>query len=385
MSLAPDGRALHVIIRVVVGLLSVFLVYGTTIPLVRSAAWWIRILGFPRIQIAVLLGLSLVGYTALHLWQGLRPWEYALVAAVGLALVWQLVSIAPYTTFFPREMADSRTDDHSNRVSLLIYNVLHDNREVSALRELIRETDPDIILLSETTQWWLDQLDGLEDTYPHTLLQPQENNYGLLLYSRLELQDPEIRFLVDPEVPSFRARVRLRSETVVTLYGVHPRPPGLRPPDQDGGIKQDATGDDEDREDSDMRDAELLLVAKEIAELREMPTIVAGDLNDVAWSYTTHRFQRIAGLLDPRVGRGIINTYHTRNPLLRFPLDHVFASQHFFLVELTRLPDIGSDHFPLLVVLDYDPDAAAAHEEPRPEAGDHQEADEAIEEGKSDD
>lgn len=32
---------------------------------------------------------------------------------------------------------------------------------------------------------------------------------------------------------------------------------------------------------------------------------------------------------------------------MRYPLDHVFASQHFFLVELRPLPDIGSDHFPL--------------------------------------
>ena len=113
--------------------------------------------------------------------------------------------------------------------------------------------------------------------------------------------------------------------------------------------------------------------------------ILADDLNDVAWSYTTKLFKRIGGLLDPRVGRGIINTFDTRSRLLRLPLDHVFATQHFLLVELRRLPDIGSDHFPLLVVLDYDADASAAHEEIQPDGGDQKEADEAIEEGKSDD
>ncbi len=322
----------------------------------------------------------LASYVALRLWGQLRPWEYAFAAVVGLSLVWQLMSIVPYTALYPTEMSDSRAEDDSNRISLLIYNVLHDNREAAALRDLIRDTDPDVVLLSETTQWWLEQLDGLEDDYPYTLFQPQENNYGLLLYSRLELEDPEIRFLIDAEVPSIRTRVRLRSRTMVTLYGVHPRPPGVRPPgeENDSGIEAD-------REDSDTRDAELLSVANEIRELGDVPAIVGGDLNNVAWSYTTHLFKRIGGLLDPRVGRGVIGTFSARSRILRVPLDHVFASQHFFLVELRRLPNIGSDHFPLLVILDYDPGASAAHEEPQPDAGNEQDAEEAIDEGKSDD
>jgi hypothetical protein len=55
------------------------------------------------------------------------------------------------------------------------------------------------------------------------------------------------------------------------------------------------------------------------------------------------------------------------------------------LVVLRRLPDIGSDHFPVLVVLDYDPGASATNEVPQPEPGDQQEADRAIEEGKAND
>ncbi len=365
------------------------LVFGTAVTLLRSNAWWIRIFDFPRIQIASLLGLTLVGYAALRFYGRLRPWEYALAAVVILALVWQLISIAPYTAFYPKQMSDSRAEGDSNRISLLIYNVLSDNREVEALRDYIRDYNPDILLLSEPTQWWLEQLDGLEDSYPYTLHQPQENQYGLLLYSRLELVNPEIRFLIEAEIPSLRAQVRLRSGTLVTLYGVHPRPPGLKRPEgeEDSGVKEAEGEDDEDgeREDSDKRDAELLLVAKEVSEMGDVPVIVAGDFNDVAWSRTTHLFQRTGGLLDPRVGRGFINTFDTRSRLMRYPLDHVFASQHFLLVELRRLPDIGSDHFPMLVVLDYDPGASMTDEEPQPEAGDEQEADEAIDEGQSND
>jgi endonuclease/exonuclease/phosphatase (EEP) superfamily protein YafD len=108
------------------------------------------------------------------------------------------------------------------------------------------------------------------------------------------------------------------------------------------------------------------------------PVIVAGDLNDVAWSHTTRLFQRISRTLDPRVGRGMFNTFHVRWPLLRFPLDHVFHSDHFKLIRLERKQDIGSDHFPIFVRLLYDPAARHEQEAPPLKSGDEREAEEKI-------
>lgn len=204
-------KAFHLLFRVVVGLLALALIYATAAPLLHSDIWWIRIFDFPRVQIAVLIGLTLTGFVALHFWRRLCLWEYILAAVVGVALIWQLISIVPYTLFFPKEMSDSEHDNDSNRISLLIYNLRYDNLQVEALRDLIRENDPDLILLNETNQWWLEQLYDLEKAYPYTIQQPQENHYGMLLYSRLELEDPQIRFLVEPEIPSIRTKVRLRS------------------------------------------------------------------------------------------------------------------------------------------------------------------------------
>ena len=357
------------------GLLSLALIYATAVPLLRSDAWWIRVFDFPRIQIATLMGLALAGYALLRYFGQLHALEFALVALIVLGVTWQLISIAPYTPLYPKEMSDSEMEDDSSRISLLVFNVLSENNKVDALRDLIRDTDPDLVLLTEPNQWWLDQLDGLEDDYPYTAQKPLENSYGMLLFSRLELEDPEFRFLIEPEIPSLRAGVRLRSGALITLYGVHPRPPGLEIPDEED--------DGDDREDSDMRDAELLLVAREVDELGDVPVIVAGDFNDVAWSRTTHLFQRVAGLLDPRVGRGLFNTFDARSRIMRYPLDHTFASEHFFVVELRRLRGIGSDHFPLLTILDFDPDSAVPNDEPQPENGDKEAADKAIEKGKS--
>lgn len=371
LSVKAHANVIHLVCRVAVTLLALGLVCATAVPLVRSDKWWIRLFDFPRLQIAIMLALTLAGYVALRLVSRLHWGEYLLAALVGLALARQLTTLAPYTALHPKEMSDSRVEGTSHRISLLIYNVLADNREVGALRNLIRETDPDIILLSEPTQWWLAELAGLEHDYPHTLFQPQDNQYGKLLFSRLELADPQIRFLVEPDIPSIRLGVRLRSGQAVTLYGVHPRPPG--PEEEMDG--PDAAGQIED---SDARDAELLTIAHEVRDLGDTPVIVAGDFNDVGWSHTMNLFQRVGGLLDPRVGRGFFNTFATTSRLVRYPLDHVFASRHFQLVELRRLADIGSDHFPLLVVLDYAPEAVVESTEPQAEAGDHRKVTPAV-------
>ena len=136
-------------------------------------------------------------------------------------------------------------------------------------------------------------------------------------------------------MPSIWARVRLPDGPRVHLVLVHPRPP--RP-----DIGQD----------SHLRDAELVLVARAV-EPMERPVVVVGDFNDVAWSYTTALFQRLAGLLDPRRGRGLYTTYHADHVLLRYPLDHVFHSDDLALVEMRVLGHVGSDHFPVFVDLAY--------------------------------
>jgi hypothetical protein len=106
--------------------------------------------------------------------------------------------------------------------------------------------------------------------------------------------------------------------------------------------------------------------------------IVAGDLNDVAWSHTSRLFRRLSRLVDPRVGRGFYNSYHAQCVWMRWPLDHVFYSPDFLLRGLRRLPAFGSDHFPLLIELAYHPRAATVQEVDEPERDDHREAKETL-------
>lgn len=93
-------------------------------------------------------------------------------------------------------------------------------------------------------------------------------------------------------------------------------------------------------------DAELIRAGREIA-ASPVPAILAGDLNDVPWNYTTQRFQEISGMGDPRVGRAFDATFWPDKPLLGWPLDHAFASEEFRLIRFDPMSDVGSDHLPL--------------------------------------
>jgi hypothetical protein len=69
-------------------------------------------------------------------------------------------------------------------------------------------------------------------------------------------------------------------------------------------------------------------------------------------------------------------------PIFRWPLDHVLFEEPFTLSEMKRLDFFGSDHFPVLAELCYEPEAASRQEAPTARQDDREEAQEKIQEGK---
>jgi endonuclease/exonuclease/phosphatase (EEP) superfamily protein YafD len=331
----------------------------TVLPFVPSNESAIRIWDFPRFQVAALLAAVLIATPLLLPLRDRRTWAFA--AALAGAFAWQAWAIWPYTPLVETEAKALTGCEPGERVTLLVANVLVENRNAAPLLALVERVGPDLVLLVETDAWWDRQLEPLKEAYPHAISHPRENSYGIHVFSRLETIGPQVRFLVEDDVPSIKTGLRLRSGARIDLYGLHPRPPPLQ--------------------DTEERDAELLLVGEEVRK-EAAPSIVAGDLNDVAWSRTNSLFQEVSGLLDPRIGRGPYNTFNADWPLLRWPLDHVFFEESFRLLDVAVMEDIGSDHFPFFVALCHDPAAAAIQEQPQPEPADREAADEAIEEGR---
>lgn len=340
-------------------ILSFFVGIATFIPFLKRSEWYVRAFDFPRLQILFVSGLSIL----FLLISEERSWDLYIPLGLNfICSVLQLFFILPYTPFLKKEVRNAEEYDENNSLSLLICNVNMHNKKNPSCLEKACEADPDLLFFVETDKWWENHLNDLEKDYPYTVKHPQDNTYGMLLYSRYELADSQVKFLVKNTVPSIHTKLVLPGGKIIELRMLHPEPP--------------APGE---ALTSKHRDAELIMIGKEVKELRA-PVIVGGDLNDVAWSHTTRLFQRVSRLLDPRKGRGLYSTFHAGYPLFRWPLDHIFFSSHFSLVSLQKLGYTGSDHFPVFIKLHLDGIGEENAAPPR-QQGDSKEADDKIKEG----
>lgn len=307
----------------------------TLLPLWRQSHWLVRSLDFPRVQLAC-IGVLLLGAQLLWL-DAARPLTWLCGLALAAGVGWHLYRILPFTPLWRKEVKQAETEDEKRCLRIITANVLTSNRNAKALLDLVHAYKPHILVTLESDAWWQSQLDQLLPSMPHSIKCPLDNLYGMHVYSRLPLHEAEIEYLVQQDVPSMHALVRLECGASVRVHFLHPAPPSPT-----------------ENPESDERDAELVIVGRSVADC-SMPVVVTGDLNDVAWSPTTRLFRKISGLLDPRVGRGMYNTFHAKIPFLRWPLDHLFHSEHFQVRHIERLAAIGSDHFPLFAELCFRP------------------------------
>ncbi|MFK7935423.1 MAG: endonuclease/exonuclease/phosphatase family protein [Saprospiraceae bacterium] len=333
----------------------------TLLPFIPSNHYLVRGWDFPILQLA---GLTLLGLIGLVIsFSNATNWQWLLLIATLAAFIYHCTIIFPYTFLATAQVKKTVKFDQGRSLKLLSSNVLMDNRETDKLKQQISKENPDVVLILEPDSWWQEQFRYLEKDYPYGLQIPLDNFYGMMLYSRFPLENTQAHYLIEDDIPSIFTDVVLPSGERVKLYCVHPKPPSPT-----------------ENEESTERDAELLLVAK-IAKEETQPSIAMGDLNDVAWSQTTRLFQKISGMLDPRIGRRPYATFHAGYPIFRWPLDHFFHSQDFQLVTIKRLPNIESDHFPIFIHLALTKMAEPLHDPPQATAKEEKEATEKIIEG----
>ena len=326
------------------------------LPLVRNDYWIFRVFDYPRLQKLVLTALCLFFWITYFTGPPLNYWIG--VSVLVIIIIYLIFLILPFTPLSKKQVLNAGAAIPDQAISIMISNVFEDNLNTQGCLAEIHKAKPDVVILLETNKRWEQETATLENEYPYFVRVPLENTYGLLLYSKLQLENTQVKYLVQDDIPSIHTKLRLRNGQQVQLYAVHPTPP----------VPNENVRSTE-------RDKELLLVA-DLAKASRLPVIVAGDLNDVAWSHTTELFLKMSGLLDPRRGRGFFNSFHAHYPFLRFPLDHAFSSEHFKLRQIKRLSNFGSDHFPIFLELQYE-DLAALQQEPmHPDADEVQEAQE---------
>ena len=298
--------------------------------------------------------------------------------SVGV-VVWQSAHVIWYSPLVGVEVPTAQPSDDRGS-DLAVVNLQFENDCKDRVADQLRELDSDLLLLIELDRAWEDALKNLASNYAHRAGVVRERGLGIALWSKLPLHDVRVEYLVTDDRASIFAEVELERGRLASFVGLHPTPPGLP-----------KKNSDQDRHDSRMRDAELLIVASMIERQPEKNWIVAGDFNDVAWSHTTRLFKRLSGLKDPRIGRGLFNTYHAEHPWMRFPIDQVFLSSTARLHDIRRISPAGSDHFAIVSRFSFAHQplktsgaTTIEEQEPDPAPSDRDEAEEIIDEGIED-
>ena len=333
----------------------------SVLPHIPLDYWWIRSFDFPHLQLTFLSIVITIFY--IFKFSKKIKLDYLFISVLILCIFFQGSKIYPYTFLAPVEVLKSNSDSSKASLSVYTANVLQKNNERNKIVRSIDKRDPDIILLTETHNEWRNYIiKKYGDKYPYKVTAPFENTYGMMLLSKYALHDSQVTFLVEDTIPSIQAKIVLPSRDTIQLIAIHPTPPV--PTESPTSVD---------------RDAELMKVAF-IVKKTNLPVIVMGDFNDVAWSETTELFQKVSGLLDMRKGRGLYNTYNANIPILRWPLDHIFISSGFEVISIEKGEHIGSDHFPFYIKVSYDNKNAQKQKLPAP---DEEEIEEAVDQIKN--
>jgi endonuclease/exonuclease/phosphatase (EEP) superfamily protein YafD len=255
-------------------------------------------------------------------WGEHRRW----LVAAGLNALLHAALIAPW--YVP---PDAEPDGEA-RVRVMLANVLGHNPQREAVLEAIREEEPDVLVLLEVTEAWVEALKPLEEEMPHGFALPREGNFGIALMSRRKLGSPLPLRLDEDWPPGVRARVPLGEERSFLLLGAHASPPTSP-------------------EGYETRNRQFAALADSVTDPGG-PAVVLGDLNCSLFSPQYRAFRTAGNLVNSRQGSGILPSWPAYWPdLMRIPIDHILATPELVCTRCRTVLLPGSDH--AAVVADY--------------------------------
>jgi endonuclease/exonuclease/phosphatase (EEP) superfamily protein YafD len=295
---------------------------------------------------AVMAAATAAGFLAQTWWLFELTVHFRVQLAAGLALLamlagirrrWRVAAIfsgfllANLMVVLPGLVPEREPDPSgSQRLRAVLLNVHARNEQYAAVRDFLQAANPDLLLLEEVTPVWTNELRAVLDRYPHSVVVPRDDNFGVALFSRHPLTNVAIRAFGGAAIPSLLATASING-IATRLAGLHPLPPGTA-------------------ENARLRNAHLAAAAQEIGS-GTGPVIVLGDLNTSPWSPWFKRFLREARLKNSSQGRGLFASWPVQFWPLRIPLDHCLVSPPIGVAAKTLGPDVGSDHLPIVVDL----------------------------------
>ena len=187
----------------------------------------------------------------------------------------------------------------------------------------------DFVVVQEVTEAWARDLSRLAD-YPHRVLLPREDPYGIGVLSRWPLDAVRQEDLAADGLPSLSGRVEFEGRSLrwLALHTHWPITPAL----------------------ARARDRSLDAAAG-LVRASDGPVVVLGDLNATPFAPAYAEFVRSSGLRDAAAATRWQPTWMAGFWPLALRIDYVFASPGLCVESSAVGPAIGSDHRPVLAKL----------------------------------
>ena len=213
--------------------------------------------------------------------------------------------------------------------SILSINLLASNSDYLEALELIREKDPDMVVLLELSPQWKEEMQVLNGDFPFRKMFPQSDNFGIGILSKIPMQ-AQVTDFGSGFPPSIHSQLQINDHSV-SLLATHPVPP----------VSQEMFS---------FRNAQLEEIAK-LSRGEARNFVLAGDLNTSSYSKHFQELLEQGDLVDSRKGFGIASTWPADLFILRTTLDHFLLRGNMEVLERTTERSIGSDHLPIFVRL----------------------------------
>jgi endonuclease/exonuclease/phosphatase (EEP) superfamily protein YafD len=283
--------------------------------------WWI---GDLCVHFRVFYAAALLLLAVIYLFLRRPRWLLAVsvVLGINLRLLWPLLAPQP------------SIDGIEPALTAMAANVFIGNTNPRPLLEAVDASQPDVLLLMEVDERWLQDVASLREEYPHTALAIRDEGFGeygpfgLGIFSRSPLHGTRLHRLGTAKVPIIVTRLT-HNEQTWTLIGAHPYPP----------VSAAC---------SKARDTFLRELAQVVADL-DGPKMLLGDLNVTLWSPNYDDLLRNSGLVDSQLGQGYQPTWPDVLGVSLIPIDHVLVSPEVAVLRRSIGPSIDSDHRPVIV------------------------------------
>ncbi len=300
-----------------------------------SSFWWgFSFLEHPRPQYCLILVIAVL----MNGLMGRSPWRWGWVITWLVILLINLAMIAPIlvaqTTPAARAVPDLR---------LLHMTLDHESNDISRAVQFANTQEADLVSVLEVTPQTLPQLAAALTPYQLVKAEPRHNSHGTAWFVARQPHQPirviwseVIHLPSNSDRPLLNLKISLANK-IIDLLCFHV----IRPRSAETVAYQQ------------VEFAALAEWSQSMLKQGRDPVAI-GDFNNTPWALSFRKLLADSGLNNSQNGFGLQPTWHSSLPtVLQIPIDHCLHSPNLVTTRRQIGPNVGSDHLPLIVDLQF--------------------------------